>query len=178
MAFFPQTDSDNDGVPDTIEMANSNDPDAEEILLASASTGTTPGTTIEVPTGYRVTLGDIARRNSHHQAQLDQGVDGVVGDIPEPPGYGDEGIFEFNVYLPANTNTAYISIPLAKALNANKEYVKYTTVDEGWKSFDTSDGNAYYSAKGDNSGGVTTCPPPRPSIPSLGKLERRQVKNG
>ena len=154
--ILPQTDSDNDGVPDTIEMANSNDPNAEEILLASASTGTAPGTTIEVPFGYRVTLGDIARRNSHHQAQLD---DSLIPDRDGlPRNYNDEGVFEFNVYLPQGVNTAYVSIPLATTLNENKEYVKYTT--DGWKSFITSDGNAYYSAPGSVSGGVVTCPSP------------------
>ena len=133
--ILPQTDSDNDGVPDTIEMANSNDPDAEEILLASASTGTTPGTTIEVPTGYRVTLGDIARRNSHHQAQLEDSLIPDRGGLP--PDYGDEGVFEFNVYLPQGVNTAYVSIPLLQGtLNEDRGYVKYTTVEEGWKSFD------------------------------------------
>ena len=108
-----------------------------------------------------VTLGDIARRNSHGQAQLGQmREDPLIPDGNElPRNYENEGIFEFNVYLPQGANTAFISIPLAKALNENKGYVKYTTV-EGWKSFDTSDGNAYYSAPGSVSGGVVTCPSP------------------
>ena len=152
-------DTDGDGVPDNEE--NPGEEQMEEVLMASASTGTAPGTTIEVPTGYRVTLGDIARRNSHGQAQLGvNATDPLIPDGTDLPGnYGNEGIFEFNVYLPQGANTAFISIPLVKALNENKGYVKYT-IDKEWKSFDTSDGNAYYSAPGSVSGGVVTCPSP------------------
>ena len=44
-------DTDGDGVPDNEE--NPGEEQMEEVLLASASTGTAPGTTIEVPFGYR-----------------------------------------------------------------------------------------------------------------------------
>ena len=101
-------------------------------------------------------------------------VDGVVGSIGTPPGYGGEGISEFTVYLPEGTNTAYISIPLVVALSENKGYGEYITANEvtDWGAFDT-DGRAevgdaprvfddtYYSAPGSVDGsGAITCPPP------------------
>ena len=145
-------DSDNDGVPDN----SVNIPTFDRILLSNRS-DVSLFTTILVPSGYRVTLGNIARRNNHGQAQLGQMEadpilrsedEGIIG-VP-PSGYNNEGVFEFDVYLPENTNTAFISIPLSTerteltglntnpGLNENKGYVKYTT-DGGWKNFIPSD---------------------------------------
>ena len=167
IAFVP--DDDNDGVPDNLDDINNNpdNNDGDTILLSNRMPGATTFTTIEVPFGYRVSLGNIARRNKFTQAQLDQSStqeEIIVGDIGTPPGYGDEGVFEFNVYLPEGTNTAYVSIPLLKALNEDKGYVKY--INGSWENFDTTDGDAYYSAPGIVSGGVTTCP--LPADPLLG----------
>ena len=132
---------------------------------------------IEVPFGYFVSLGNTARRNGHTQAELNEG---VVGGIETPTGYDNEGVFEFTVYLPENTNTAFISIPLLKRLSENGGYGPYLVPDltdendiEEWGPFDTigtvinPDGmgledllfggavvyaDAYYSARGSDDG--------------------------
>ena len=160
------TDTDNDGVPDENDNDGNSLPHNERnILLSDRATGAT----IEVPFGYRVALGNNARRNGHNQAQLGQDRNDPDTLIPDssdlPENYNNEGVFEFTVYLPANTNTAYVSIPLATALTENKGYVKYIDRDEDgnkeWVDFSTSGGDAYYSARRtDDGSGVITCPSP------------------
>ena len=178
-------DSDNDGVPDIVDSVTGPSHDGDSILLSERSdTDSDMGAKIEVPFGYHVSLGNNARvgrngRNGGNQAQLD--LDGigpgklVVGGIGTPPGYGnedgDEGVFEFTVNLPANTNTAFISIPLLKGLTEAKGYGKYMERVLLWDPFDT-DGrkdlggpvvydDTYYSAPGGiDSNGNITCPPP------------------
>ena len=178
-------DSDNDGVPDIVDSVTGPSHDGGSILLSERSdTDSDMGAKIEVPFGYHVSLGNNARvgrngRNGGNQAQLD--LDGigpgklVVGGIGTPPGYGnedgDEGVFEFTVNLPANTNTAFISIPLLKGLTEAKGYGKYMERVLLWDPFDT-DGrkdlggpvvydDTYYSAPGGiDSNGNITCPPP------------------
>ena len=103
--------------------------------------------------------------------------------LEHPDGYDGEGVFEFNVYLPEGTNTAYISIPLLKALNEDKGYGKYLDPDiendddmeRVWSPFDTTGDDAYYSAQRMGSGGVTTCPPP--VDPSSGITQWGNQKN-
>ena len=155
-----RADSDNDGVPDN----SVNGTPIFDNTLLSDRLDERAFTTIVVPSGYRVTLGNFARRNGENdpennpaQAQLGRmETDPILRSEDEgigvpPSGYNNEGVFEFDVYLPVNTNTAFISIPLATTLNENKGYVKYTT-DGGWKNFipstSTSTGDAYYSAPG------------------------------
>ena len=184
IADAPGPDRDNDGVPDgSVDVVGSVDDDDPKVLLSDRISNT-EFTTIEVLFG-RVTLGNIARRNSHGQAQLDLSsteVRMIVGDIPEPPGYNNEGIFEFDVYLPANTNTAFISIPLSTELNTNKGYVKYTT-DGGWKNFipststSISTGDAYYSAPGVPIIGRDEFTCPSPVNPSSGMTQWGNQKN-
>ena len=172
----PEVDDDNDGVPDNNDGGGMDDPldpvddDGDSTLLSDRDTRAT----IEVR-GGRISLGNNARRVGHDQAQLDldgsgpnKDVAGDIGPPMTPPGYDNEGVFEFTVYLPANTNTAYISIPLLKQLEEDKVYYKY--IDGVWDLFETDDGDlntlddpndgddAYYSAP-INSDGVT-CPPP------------------
>ena len=181
---------DNDGVPDSRSSGGVGDSDDFEEILLSSRTDTIVFQTIKVLFG-RVTLGNIARRDSHGQARL--GLERNDPLIPDgnglPVNYNDEGVFEFDVYLPANTNTAFISIPLAKVLNENKGYVKYTT-DGGWIPFistdnpstpEPDDGDAYYSAPGIPVIGsdLFTCPfPVNPfsGITQWGKWKNELVK--
>ena len=82
--YAGSTDADNDGVPDNADGDVNSDDDLRNILLSNSSTGAT----IEVPFGYRVALGNTARRIGHTQAQLDLGDDeGVVGSIGIPSGH-------------------------------------------------------------------------------------------
>ena len=182
------TDDDNDGVPDNRDDINNDATtnDGDSTLLSNRIPGATTFTTIEVPSGYRVSLGNIARRNSRNnpaiQAQLNDPILMSEG-IGTPPGNTDEGVFEFNVSLPEGTNTAFISIPLATALSEDKGYGKYLdpdlTNEDGiervWTPFDTSADDAYYSAQRMGSGGVTTCPPP--VDPSSGITQWGNQKN-
>ena len=92
-----------------------------------------------------------------------------MGPTSTPPGYGGEGVFEFTVYLPVNTNTAYISIPLLEPLeivppDPQRDYKNYykNTGGTNWILFDEGSDDAYYSAPGDG----VTCP--LPVDPSLG----------
>ena len=189
-------DSDNDGVPNNSVSI----PTFDRILLSNRS-DVSLFTAILVPNGYRVTLGNIARRNGENdpennpaQAQLGQ----MRGDplIPDsdglPENYNDEGVFEFDVYMPENTNTAFISIPLATerteltglttnpGLNTNKGYVKYTT-DGGWKNFipstSTSTGDTYYSAPGFFNSAADRYECPEPVNPSSGITQWGNQRN-
>ena len=153
----PETDADNDGVPDNRNQVRSidgiNDDDAN--ILISERISDTEFTIIEVPFSYRVSLGNNGRLLAEPQAQIE-------GEIPNPPGYNGEGVFEFTVYLPANTNRALISIPLLREIDRNKSYYKYID-GSGWMPFNTDDGDdAYYSAERTDDGTteLVTCPPP------------------
>ena len=189
-------DSDNDGVPNNSVSI----PTFDRILLSNRS-DVSLFTAILVPNGYRVTLGNIARRNGENdpennpaQAQLGQmRGDPLIPDSDGLPGnYNNEGVFEFDVYLPANTNTAFISIPLATerieltglttnpGLNENKGYVKYTT-DGGWKNFipstSTSTGDTYYSAPGFFNSAADRYECPEPMNPSSGITQWGNQRN-
>ena len=186
----PLADADNDGVPDSRSSDLGDDSDDFKEILLSSRTETIVFQTIKVLFG-RVTLGNIARRDNHGQARLGLGRNDPL--IPDgdglPENYNGEGVFEFDVYLPANTNTAFISIPLATTLNENKGYVKYTT-DGGWIPFistdnpstpELDDGDAYYSAPGIPVIGsdLFTCPfPVNPfsGITQWGEVEKRASK--
>ena len=181
----PEPDTDNDGVPDSDDAVPGPGNDGGTILLSEMISPTTT-TRIVVPSGYRVALGNTARRNALTQTQAELN-EGVVGGIGTPPGYGDEngengeGVFEFTVYLPENTNTAFISIPLLKELDEDKGLGKHLdsgitiqefnvvmaiedefTIPADWSPFDTSRGDAYYSARGVpiSGGNGVTCPTP------------------
>ena len=169
-----RADPNNDGVPDN----NRVDDDILPNILIGDKLGPSAFTEIVVQSGYRVTLGNIARRNAHGQAQLGQmREDPLIPDGSDlPRNYGNEGVFEFDVYLPENTNTAFISIPLSTPLDTNKGYVKYR--DGRWVNFATSDGDAHYSAPGIDifGGGAFTCP--SPVNPSSDKTLWRNSEDG
>ena len=81
------TDDDNDGVPDDSDSdGNDTTNDGDSTLLSNRDSSRRV-TMIEVPVGYRASLGNIARRNSHAQAQLDLSSteeETIVGDIGTP----------------------------------------------------------------------------------------------
>ena len=56
-----ETDADNDGVPDSDDAVTGNDGDT---TLVSEMISATTVTTVVVPFGYRVALGNIARKSS------------------------------------------------------------------------------------------------------------------
>ena len=154
-----QTDTDNDGVPDTFESPGQMNSLTNLLLADGTGTTTTMLRQLTVPSGHRVVLGDDARERailtsvySAELAERNTTILDIIGISDQRFDYNGEGIYDFVVYLPTTADTTYIAIPLASTLTADRRYVKYENNGNGWNDFNLDPGDdyddEYYSALG------------------------------